>query len=83
MKRNRKDTGKLFGYAATALCTAGLLWPVIVSDAQKTGAVNPARLEIAAITISASLCLLFILALCRDIRFRVTSTDGWIAAFTG
>ncbi len=83
MKRNRKDTGKLFGYAATALCAAGLLWPVIVSDAQKTGAVNPARLEIAAITISASLCLLFILALCRDIRFRFTSTDGWFAAFTG
>lgn len=83
MKLNSKDTGKLFGCIATALCVAGLLCPVVVSDALKTGNVNPTRLEVAAISIPASLCLLFLLSLFRNIRFRFTTTDGWFAAFTG
>ncbi len=83
MKRNDKDRGKPFGYATTALCVAGLLCPVVISDALKTGPVNPTRLEVSAISIPASLCLLFVLSLFRDIRFRFTSTDGWCAAFAG
>ncbi len=83
MKLNSKDTGKLFGCIATALCVAGLLYPVVVSDALKTGNMNPTRLEVAAISIPASLCLLFFFSLFRNIRFRFTITDGWFAAFTG
>ena len=83
MKLNSKDTGKLFGCIATALCVAGLLCPVVVSDALKTGNMNPTRLEVAAISIPASLCLLFFFSLFRNIRFHFTITDGWFAAFTG
>lgn len=83
MKQGDKNIGKLTGYTATVLCVASMLCPVVVSDALKTGAINPTRIEVAAISIPASLCVLFVLTFFRDIRFRFTSADGWFVAFTG
>lgn len=62
-----------------------VLLPVFIPDQYRINHINPQRLSVFALSVPLALMSLFILSLFlfKHIRFRYSSTDGWLLAFLG